>query len=131
MKKGLLLNYDISSVIAKMGHTDMLVVADCGLPIHNATRIDLALKRGTPGFLETLDTVLSELCVEKVILSEEIRAISPEMHAEILRRFPDNITVEYMNHEEFKKMTQNSTAIIRTGEDTAYANAILVSGVVF
>lgn len=131
MKKGILLNYEISSVIAKMGHTDMLVLADCGLPIHNAKRIDIALKRGIPGFLDTLDAVLSELCVEKVILSEEIRDQSPEMYAEILRRFSNGIVVEYIAHEEFKKLTQGASAIIRTGEDTAFANIILVSGVAF
>lgn len=131
MKKGMLLNYEISSVIAKMGHTDMLVLADCGLPIHNAKRIDIALKRGIPGFLDTLDVVLSELCVEKVILSEEIRKVSPELHAEILKRFSDSIAIVYITHEEFKKMTQGALAIIRTGEDTAFANMILISGVVF
>ena len=62
MKKSALLNSELSYVIAKMGHTDTLTVGDCGLPIPQETqRIDLALRKGTPGFLETLDTILEEL----------------------------------------------------------------------
>ena len=46
MKKGSLLNKEISSVIAGMGHTDMLTIGDCGLPVpENVRRIDLALKK--------------------------------------------------------------------------------------
>ena len=33
MRKTVLLNSNISSVISRMGHTDMLTVGDCGLPI--------------------------------------------------------------------------------------------------
>ena len=64
MKKTKLLNSMISAVVSEMGHTDTLTISDCGLPIRGeAKRIDLAVKLGVPGFLETLDTVLSELCV--------------------------------------------------------------------
>ena len=131
MKKSLLLNSEVSAVIAQMGHTDTLTLGDCGLPINGAKRIDLALRRGVPGFLETLDAVLSELCVEKVILSKEIRTVSPDMHAEILKRFAEGVTVEYVSHETFKKLTESSRAVVRTGECTSFANVILVSGVAF
>lgn len=44
MKKGTVLNSEISSVISRLGHTDTLVVCDAGLPIPNSTtRIDMAL----------------------------------------------------------------------------------------
>ncbi|POY46153.1 RbsD/FucU domain-containing protein, partial [Avibacterium paragallinarum] len=34
-------------------------------------------------------------------------------------------------HEEFKALSQESKAIVRSGECTPYANIILVSGVPF
>lgn len=37
MKKGTVLNSDISSVISRLGHTDTLVVCDAGLPIPKST----------------------------------------------------------------------------------------------
>ena len=131
MKKGMLINSEVSAVIAQMGHTDTLTVGDCGLPIVKAKRIDLALKRGVPGFLETLDTVLSELHIEKAILAEEIKTVSPDMHRAILARLGDKVKIEYVPHEELKKLSENSRAIVRTGECTSFANVILVSGVAF
>ena len=73
MKKTKLINSEISYTISKMGHTDSLTIGDCGLPIPNeVNRIDLALKYGVPTFLETLDTVLEELCVEEIVIANEI-----------------------------------------------------------
>lgn len=132
MRKTVLLNSNISSVVSRMGHTDQMTIGDCGLPIPDGVeRIDLALKLGVPAFLETLDTVLEELCVEKIILAEEIRSVSPEMHAQILKRFGEGVQVEYVPHAQFKAKTANSKAVVRTGECTAYANVILCSGVTF
>ena len=131
MKKSALLNSGLSAVIARMGHTETLTIGDCGLPIRGtAERIDLALKKGVPTFLETLDTVLTELCVERAVLAEEIKTVSPEMHQAILDRLP-GIPVDYVPHEEFKRRTESSKAVVRTGECTSYANIILVSGVTF
>lgn len=132
MRKTVLLNSMVSNVISEMGHTDMLTVGDCGLPIPEyVERIDLALKLGVPSFLETLDTILEELCVERIILAEEIKTASPDMEKAVLARFGEKVKVEYVPHEEFKVITGKSKAIVRTGECTPYANVILVSGVTF
>ncbi|MBN8047131.1 D-ribose pyranase [Paraclostridium bifermentans] len=131
MKKGKLLNSEISSAISQMGHTDSLTIGDCGLPIpKDVKRIDLALKYGVPSFLDTLDTVLEELCVEEIIIAEEIKEAAEQMYKEILNRF-ENVKVTMVKHEEFKVMTKDSHAVIRTGECTPYSNIILKSGVVF
>ena len=36
-----------------------------------------------------------------------------------------------MPHTEFKKLTKNARACVRSGEFTPYANVILVAGVVY
>ncbi|EQK39048.1 MULTISPECIES: D-ribose pyranase [Paraclostridium] len=131
MKKSVLINSEISSVISKMGHTDMLTICDSGLPIpKNVERIDLALKHGIPTFLDTLDTVLEELKVEEVIIACEMEEVSTKLYKEIENRFKD-IKITKIDHEEFKAVTKDSMAIVRTGEFTPYANIILKSGVVF
>lgn len=114
-----------------MGHTDTPTMGDCGLPIVKAKRIDLALRLGVPGFLETLDTVLSELNIEKAILAEEIRTVSPDMHRETLSRLGDKGKIAYVPHAEWKKLSENSEAIVRTGECTSFANVIRIAGVAF
>ena len=131
MKKTKMINSKLSYTISKMGHTDSLTIGDCGLPIPDGVnRIDLALKYGVPSFLETLDTVLEELCVEEIVIAEEIVEKNTNIYNEILKRF-ENIKVTMVSHEDFKKMTKESKAVVRTGECTPYANIILKSGVVF
>ncbi|MDU2198022.1 MAG: D-ribose pyranase [Peptostreptococcaceae bacterium] len=131
MRKTKLINSEVSYTISKMGHTDSLTIGDCGLPIPDGVnRIDLALKYGVPSFLETLDTVLEELCVEEIVIAEEIVEKNTNIYNEILKRF-ENIKVTMVSHEDFKKMTKESKAVVRTGECTPYANIILKSGVVF
>ena len=131
MRKTKLINSEVSYTIPKMGHTDSITIGDCGLPIPDGVnRIDLALKYGVPSFLETLDTILEELCVEEVIIAEEIVEKNTIIYNEILKRF-ENIKIIMVSHEEFKNMTKSSKAVVRTGECTPYANIILKSGVVF
>jgi D-ribose pyranase len=131
MKKRTLLQSDLSYIIATMGHLDTLVIADAGLPIPAETmRIDLALTQGVPGAIQTLRVVLDELKVEKVILAEEAKDRNPGFLADVQGLLP-GVPVEFVSHAEFKTRTVAARAIVRTGEFAPYANAILVSGVVF
>ena len=131
MKKSMLLNGEISYEIAKIGHTQTITVGDAGLPIpQKVKRIDLAVAKNVPSFLQVIDAVLSEMEVEKIVLADEIHQKAPQLNEQILQRFTDTL-VEYVPHEAFKEMTERSNAVIRTGETTPYANIILVSGVTF
>lgn len=131
MKKIGILNSNISSVISKMGHTDSLAIGDCGLPIPEETeRIDLALIKGIPTFIDTLKAVLMELKVEEIEIAKETMEVSPILYKEIEKEL-GNIKITLISHEELKKRLKNCKAVIRTGEQTPYANVILKSGVVF
>ncbi len=131
MKKTAVLNQPISAVIADLGHLDTLVIADAGLPIPAETeRIDLALTKGIPTFLDTLRVVLTEMQVERAIIAEEMLNVSPQVHVAI-KELLGNIPIETVTHLIFKEQTRSARAVIRTGEFTPYANIILVAGVVF
>lgn len=131
MRKMRLLNSKIAEVIANMGHTDQLAIGDCGLPIpQEAKRIDLALAKGIPSFIDTLQVVMSELQVEEVLLAKETEDISPDMLNEIKACIGD-IPITYITHEVLKEELKACKGVIRTGEQTPYANIILRSGVVF
>lgn len=139
MKRGILLNSKISSVISTMGHTDGLTICDAGLPIPDSTeRIDLALKAGIPSFSDVLTTVLEELCVERILLAEEIKDKNRSEYSDILHILKQyeiksgfKVKIGFTSHEDFKNETSSTRAIIRTGEIKPYANIILYSGVVF
>lgn len=131
MRKTSLLNSNLSSVISTMGHTDMIAIGDCGLPIPSETkRIDLALVAGIPTFLETLKATLMELEVEEIIVAKETKEVSPNTLNEI-KKVVGNIKITFISHEELKNKLKECKAVVRTGEQTPYANIILKSGVVF
>lgn len=114
-----------------MGHGDMLVIGDCGLPIPSTVqRIDLALTAGVPSFLQTLAVVQEELQVEGVLIASEMSQASPELY-EKLQLMLENVSIDVVSHEQFKALTKQAVAIVRTGECTPYANIILRSGVIF
>lgn len=130
MKKTGILNSNISTLLSNLGHTDQIVIADCGLPIpDNVERIDVAIKQGLPSFLDVLDEVLNDMEVEHMTLANEIKLSNQYIHSHILKRHHGELS--YVSHEEFKNLTPNVKAIIRTGEATPYANVILRAGVIF
>jgi D-ribose pyranase len=131
MKKIGTLNQPLSAVIAGLGHMDRLVIADAGLPIPASTqRIDLALKEGIPGIMDTLKVILEEVQVESAIVASEMVSTSPEIYQQ-LEKLLAEIPIETIPHEDFKELTGEARAIVRTGEFTPYANIILNAGVVF
>lgn len=131
MKKDGILNQDLLNIMGSLGHTDRIVVCDVGLPIDkNVERIDLSITKGVVKFMDVLKPLLNELVVEKIILAQEIVTKSPAMYQEIVALTKD-IPLELVSHEEFKKLTKDTKAIIRTGECTPYTNIILQSGVNF
>jgi D-ribose pyranase len=131
MKKTMLLNAELSQLIAAMGHGDQLVIADAGLPVPPGTRcIDLAVSGGVPSFDQVLVAVLSELQVEHAVAAGEMLDRSPAL-AGVLRARLGAIPLAHVDHATFKARSAGARAIVRTGEFTPYANVILSAGVVF
>lgn len=131
MKKNLLLNAELSQLIAAMGHGDLLVIGDAGLPVPPGTRcIDLAVSPGVPSFDQVLVAVLSELQVEHAVAATEMVARSPAL-ADVLRQRLGATPLAQVDHDTFKARSAEARAIVRTGEFTPYANVILSAGVVF
>ncbi|MFO7316994.1 MAG: D-ribose pyranase [Bacilli bacterium] len=129
MKKHGILNRELAGRFAKLGHTDRIVIADCGLPIPDGVPcIDLSYKLGEPGFLSILEVVLDDLVVESAVLADEIQTENRGLSNELMKALPN---ISYVPHEEFKRLTEKAKFIIRTGETTPYANVILQCGVIF
>lgn len=127
MKRTTLLHAELSGLVARLGHGDLLVIGDAGLPVPRGVPcIDLALSRGIPGVFDVLDAVLTEMVVERAALAEEA---VPELQARFCQRAIGSVT--RIAHADFKARTVEARAIVRTGEFTPYANICLWSGVAF
>ncbi|WP_353513523.1 D-ribose pyranase [Thermus sp. LT1-2-5] len=121
-------------MVASLGHGDLLVVADAGLPIpQGPLRIDLAYAPGKPPFLDVVQVLLQELQVERAVLAQELRERSSDFHHRVEKALREisGAEVTYVSHERFKELVVKAKAVVRTGEFTPYANLILQAGVVF
>ncbi|MBZ5200140.1 D-ribose pyranase [Planomicrobium chinense] len=128
MKKLGMINRDIAASLASFGHTDLLVIGDCGLPIPKGVPcIDLSYRIGEPSFLTVLEAVLDDFQAEAAFIAREITEGNPEVEKKIL----EQLKADYISHEELKEQSKQAKLIIRTGEATPYANIVLRSGVIF
>ena len=127
------LNGQLARVISETGHTDRLVVTDAGLPIPaGVERVDLAISKNLPRFLDVLDAVLAEVAVEGALLPAEIKEASPDMLAAVEERLARlGVKPEFTPHVQFKRQTADARAAVRSGEFTSYANVLLTAGVVY
>ncbi|MGX9354899.1 D-ribose pyranase [Roseobacteraceae bacterium S113] len=125
MKKTGILHADLSHVVASLGHGQMLVIGDAGLPVPPGVPcIDLAVRAGVPSFWDVLDTVLSEMQIERAV-------VATEASSAVMDKFNARLSPETVTHEALKSMSAEAVAVVRTGETVPYTNVILVSGVVF
>ena len=147
MKKSGILNPQISELVARMGHGDMLAITDRGFPLplnFQTTVVDVSVTGNVPRVVDVVKAVVEELEVQSVILVKETEGISPNIHKEFLEIIKslnnkgNPIEVNVIPHEDFKHLVLRGAeegkqlkGMIRTGELTPHANIILVSGVVF
>jgi len=129
MKETGAINRGVEGALSKQGHGDLLMVTDAGFAIPLGVEvIDLSLDENKPMVLEVLEMLKKYYSVEKMIMADETRKISPTLFSNISKVFGDSVPVETIEHSALKEMSKTVKAIIRTGDFTAYGNVILVSG---
>ncbi|WP_407343699.1 D-ribose pyranase [Pengzhenrongella phosphoraccumulans] len=129
MKKRGILNEALAGALARLGHTDRIVVGDCGLPRPTGVRVvDLALTFGVPSFAAVIDALAAEIEVEKIVVARQTREENPAALALLVGHFGEP---EWISHDELKAESRQAQLFVRTGEATPYANVILQCGVPF
>jgi D-ribose pyranase len=131
MKKSGVLHAELSAVIAALGHGQVLVVGDAGLPVPHGVRcVDLAVTKGVPSFVAVLRAILGEMHVERAEVAHETNQHSGVVATQ-LGELLGVIPTDFVTHEALKQHCDGAVAIVRTGEFTPYANVVLFAGVVF
>ena len=78
MKKSGILNAQLIRCIAELGHKDLFMIGDAGMPIPKGVEIvDLALCGGVPTFRQVMDAVLDEAEIESYTIAKEIVEKNP------------------------------------------------------
>lgn len=129
MRKDGVINAQLAYSLARLGHTDRVVVCDAGLPVPVGPGVvDLAFQFGVPSFETVLSGLLDEVIVEGATVAEETREQNQDVHELLGTLLPDPGLV---SHEELKRMSSTARLVVRTGEATPFSNVILHCGVPF
>jgi len=128
VKRTGIINAPLSAAIARLGHTDLVVVADAGLPVPpHVPVVDLALVYGQPRFTDVLAAFLADVVAEHAWISRESDDWPGGAWVDDALGFP----AERIEHSALKAMVGEARLVVRTGEDTAYSNVVLRCGVPF
>ena len=92
----------MSHLLASTGHTDYFTICDRGFPVpEGPERIDLALVDDIPTVLDVLAAVIAEWSLDRVLITHEMDAISPDRVAE-MRALLGDIPFERVSHGQLK-----------------------------
>ena len=129
MKELGIINRSIAKMLSEKGQNDLLMVVDAGFAIPKEVEVvDISLGENKPMVLEVLAELRKFFSVEKMIMANQTKKVSPSLFDAISISFGENIPVEIIDHTELKQLAKTVKAVIRTGDFTAYGNVILVSG---
>ena len=128
MLKTGILNPSINSLISRVRHTNMLVIADRGFPYWPTIEtIDLALVDGIPTVLQVFDAIRSNFVIGEIIMAREFREHNTASVRDQFATSIGEIPVLYEPHDDLKRRVPAAIGLIRTGDAIQYANMILVS----
>jgi len=128
MLKTGILNPWINSLLARVRHTNTLVIADRGFPFWPAIEtVDISLVDDVPTVLAVLHALRPNFQIGKAWMAREFLksngAKTRAAFAEALR----GIKLSHEPHVKFKQRVPQAIGLIRTGDTTPYANIILKS----
>jgi D-ribose pyranase len=128
MIKAGLLNPHILSLLARVRHTNAVVIADRGFPFWPMIEtVDLSLVDDVPTVLQVVQALRQNHQFGEAYMAEEF---ARENDSEVQAQFKaalDGIPLTQEPHDQFKKRVPGCIGLIRTGDSTQYANMILVS----
>jgi D-ribose pyranase len=123
-----ILNPQVLHLLARIRHTNTLVIADWAFPFWpEIETVDISLTKGIPTVLDVLDLLTPVFKIGRIWQAEEFLATNPpEAIARFTKSF-GHIPVTREAHVDFKKRVPHAIGLIRTGDTTAYGNVILES----
>ena len=123
-----ILNPQILSLIARVRHTNTLVISDRGFPYWPMIEtVDISLVDDIPTVLQVFEALKANFAIGQIYMAEEFNANNT---AEVQQTFADSmgkIPITFEPHIEFKSRVPHAIGLIRTGDTIQYANMILVS----
>ncbi len=128
MLKNGILNPQINSLLARVRHTNLLVIADRGFPFWPLIEtVDITLVDNLPTVLQVFGALRPNFQIGEIYMAGEFLQENSAEVRERLARAIDPIPVTYEPHVDFKKRVPQAIGLIRTADTLQYSNMILVS----
>ena len=123
-----ILNPHVLELIARVRHTNTLVIADWAFPYWpEIETVDISLTRNLPTVLDLLDLLTPIFKIGRIWQAEEfVTSNSAETVARFAKSFGE-IPLTREAHTDFKKRVPQAIGLIRTGDGTPYGNIIIES----
>lgn len=131
MRRKGILNKSLNEAIDCMGHGDIMIIADAGLPIPENVfkKVDLAIAEDLPDIASILRLVCNEFIYENCSVAEEQKQYNPIFHNEIIS-IVQECSVKLIPHSRIiNNLRFQAKVIIRTGAFMPWGNIILYSGI--
>ena len=129
MIKAGLLNPNVLSLLARVRHTNALVIADRGFPFWpQIETVDISLVDDVPTVLQVLAAIRANCNFTQAYMAREFQKNNSAATRAAFARGLAGIPVKFEPHVEFKKRVPDAIGLIRTGDTIQYANVILISG---
>lgn len=124
-----ILNPAILSLLARVRHTNTLVVADRGFPSWpRVETVDISLMDDVPTVLQVLAALRSDFQIAHAYMAREFKKANDTSTRVQFARALAGVPVRYEPHVNLKLRVPNAIGLIRTGDTIQYANMVLVSG---
>lgn len=129
MLTGKILNPHLLSLLARVRHTNALVIADRGFPFWpEIETVDISLMNDVPTVLQVLNAVRAQFHPAAAFMAKEfLENNTPEVCHQFALAL-EGVPTQHEAHVEFKKRVPKAIGLIRTGDSIQYANTILISG---
>lgn len=124
-----ILNPAVLSLLARVRHTNTLVLADRGFPFWPGLEtVDLSLVDDVPTVAQVLDAIAPGFVIARVFAAEEFQTHNSPDRIDALKARLGGTPLHFEPHVAFKRRVPSAIGLIRTGDTTPYANLILESG---
>lgn len=124
-----ILNPHLLSLLARVRHTNAVVIADRGFPFWpDIETVDLSLADDIPTVLQVLSALRADFHVARAFMAWEFLEENTEATRNLFAEALGGIPIEHERHADLKKRVPGAIGLIRTGDTVQYANMILVSG---
>lgn len=123
-----ILNPALLSLVSRVRHTNTLVIADYAFPSWPGLEtVDLSLVQGVPTVRQVLEALLPNWKCGAAWMAAEFKQHNDRKTVNAFRRACRGTPIQFEPHAEFKRRVPLAVGLIRTGDDTIYANMILQS----